>query len=612
MINEQAMVVNRVCCFLKYGFTSLIGFMLGGGFSIGYGQVRPNVILIMTDDQGYGELSCHGNPVLKTPHMDELYHGSIRLIDYHVAPMCTPTRGQLMTGLDAARNGAVNVSSGRALLRSDLPTMGDFFTDAGYHTGIFGKWHLGDNYPYRPDDRGFHETLWFPSSHIGAVPDFWGNDYFDDVYIRNGRRESVNGYCTDVFFEGAMTWIEQVAKSDEPFFAYLPTNAPHSPFHAPKSDLEEMSAVIENSEFAELEPRLKGRLTAYLAMIRNIDWNVGRLMRFLEKSGLAENTIVIFTTDNGSTFGPDYYNAGMKGKKTQLWEGGHRVPFFIRWPDGGISGGKDIAGLTQAQDVLPTLIDLCGIAPPDSPKFDGISLKRILQGEIDVPSDRMFVINYSRMPFLFDYPSPVSTSIMRREESAVLWQRWRLLGTTELYHLEEDPMQETNVIDRYPHVAQKMIKHLDGWWEGVASTRNALQSIPLGNDNEEVMLTACEWVDVFVDQQLQILRGTRKNGYWNTEFLRSGTYEFELARWPKETGLALADSPEGGHALPIHSARLLVDGIYQRKEIKPGDETAKFTVKATQGKKVLHTWFYDDENKPICGAYYVYVRRIGP
>ena len=146
--------------------------------------------------------------------------------------------------------------------------------------------------------------------------------------------------------------------------------------------------------------------------------------------------------------------------------------------------------------------------------------KPILQGDAIVPSDRMLMINYSRMPFLFDYPSPVSTSIMTREGSAVLWRRWRLLGTTELYNLAEDPMQERNVIDNYPDIAEKMTKHLDGWWEGVAHTRNALQSIPLGNDNGEVMLTACEWVDVFVDQQVQILKGVRKNGYWNIEFLQ--------------------------------------------------------------------------------------------
>jgi len=167
----------------------------------GFAAKRPNVIIVMTDDQGYGELSVHGNPILKTPHLDRLHSQSLRLTDFHVAPMCTPTRGQLLTGTDAARNAAINVSAGRTLLRASLPTMADFFQDNGYRTGIFGKWHLGDNYPFRPQDRGFEETLWFPSSHINSVPDWWNNDYFDDTYMVNGKRKLMPGYCTDVYFD---------------------------------------------------------------------------------------------------------------------------------------------------------------------------------------------------------------------------------------------------------------------------------------------------------------------------------------------------------------------------------------------------------------------------
>lgn len=180
---------------------------------------NPNVIIVMTDDQGYGELSCHGNPVLKTPQLDKLHDRSIRFTDFHVAPMCAPTRGQLMTGLDAARNGTINVSSGRGLLRPpELNTMADIFASNGYRTGIFGKWHLGDNYPFRPEDRGFQETVWFPSSHISSVPDFWGNDYFDDTYITNGKCQSFKGYCTDIFFDEALKFISNSAKSGKPFF----------------------------------------------------------------------------------------------------------------------------------------------------------------------------------------------------------------------------------------------------------------------------------------------------------------------------------------------------------------------------------------------------------
>ena len=171
---------------------------------------KPNVIVIMTDDQGYPELSVHGNPILKTPNLDMLHGQSIRLSDYHVSPMCTPTRGQLLTGIDAARNGAVNVSSGRALLRPEIPTIANYFKKAGYSTGAFGKWHLGANYPFRPQDRGFVESVWYPSSSIPSVPAYWGNDYFDDVYIHNGKEERYKGYCTDVFFTEAKRHIKDV------------------------------------------------------------------------------------------------------------------------------------------------------------------------------------------------------------------------------------------------------------------------------------------------------------------------------------------------------------------------------------------------------------------
>jgi arylsulfatase A-like enzyme len=187
---------------------------------------KPNVIIVMTDDQGYGDISYYGNPILNTPHTDALAEQSIRLTDFHVTPMCAPTRGQLLTGLDAARNGAVNVSAGRSLLRPELPTMADIFVESGYATGIFGKWHLGDNYPFRPEDRGFQETIWFPSSSISSIPDFWGNDYFNDTYIRNTKREKFEGYSTDIFFEEAMEFSRKAANDGKPFFTIITTNTP--------------------------------------------------------------------------------------------------------------------------------------------------------------------------------------------------------------------------------------------------------------------------------------------------------------------------------------------------------------------------------------------------
>ncbi|MBT3291150.1 MAG: arylsulfatase [Victivallales bacterium] len=585
-------------------------------------EQRPNVIVIITDDQGYGDLACHGNPVALTPNLDRLHGESVRFVDFHGAPMCTPTRGQLLTGLDAARNGALNVSSGRTMMRADLPTMADVFRAGGYRTGLFGKWHLGDNYPYRPQDRGFEESIWFPSSHISSLPDYWENDYFDDVYCHNGERTRFEGYCTEVFFDHALAWIEERQQNDEPFFAYLPTNAPHYPLWVPEEDRLEMEAYFSEHEHLleqELKPGLRSQLVRFLAMIRNVDRQVGRLRQFLEDKGLAENTLLVFMTDNGSTFGPNYYNANMRGGKVTLWDGGHRVPCFLHWPGGGLDRGRDVGGLTEVQDLLPTFASLCGLDAPEA--CDGTDLAPVLREDTTPPEDRMLVVNYSRMPNDLDYPSPDSPSFVRREGAAVLWKRWRLLEGNALYDLDTDPCQQTNVIDRHPEVAQPMLAHLDAWWADVAPACNEIQRVIIGSDEENpMMLSACEWADVFVDQQQQVRWAVRKNGYWHLDVEQAGEYEFELRRWPRESGLALTETcgktvvtdgemPEG-KALPIARARIFIQGRKLVQRLEKGADCATFRLHLDAGLAYLHTWFDDAGDQPICGAYYVHVTRL--
>ncbi len=593
-----------------------------GTVSHGIAQ-RPNVILLMSDDQGYGELSCHGNPVLQTPNLDRLHRESVRLTDFHAAPMCTPTRGQLLTGADAFRNGAMNVSSGRTLLRPELPTMADFFARTGYRTAMFGKWHLGDNYPFRPQDRGFQESIWFPSSHIGSAPDFWDNDYFDDTYIHNGRREAFPGYSTDVFFSRAMHWIESSTEKSKPFFVYLPLNAAHSPHFVPASYRKPVAESLEKAlpGLPELSLQQQTELVSYLAMIVNIDENLGRLDEFLARIGLRDNTILIFLTDNGSTMGPRYFNAGMKGGKVTLWEGGHRVPCFLRWPGGKLLVGKDVGELTQVQDLLPTLIDLCHLETPDSVRFDGTSLAGLLQGQQDSLPDRMLVIDYSRMPFDAIRPTAINAATPRREGAAVLWKKWRLLEDRELYDLRLDFHQDKNVIDQFPDVTSRMRAHLDAWWSGVKDGVNVPQRVVVGSQHENpTRLTACEWFDVFVDQQRQVRRADLKNGIWHLQIASAGQYELELRRWPEEADLPLAASLpetrvadgvyEPGKALPVHSARICIADQEQSVMTTQDDKLASFRVSLKEGPTSLQTWFYDEAGNEICGAYYVCVRRL--
>lgn len=583
---------------------------------------RPNVIIVITDDQGYGDLGCHGNPAACTPELDALHGQSVRLTDFHAAPMCTPTRGQLLTGLDAARNGAVNVSSGRTLLRADLPTMADLFRANGYRTGLFGKWHLGDNYPYRPQDRGFVESLWFPSSHIGSLPDYWENDYFDDVYCHNGTRQRQDGYCTDVFFNAAIDWMAERVKRGEPFFTYVPTNAPHGPLFVPPEDRQVVEAVFGKVEhdLPPLTPTQRQAIIRFLAMIRTVDTQVGRLRAFLREHDVERDTVLIFMTDNGSTFGPLYYNAGMRGKKCELWEGGHRVPCFFYWPNGDLGPPRDVAGLTQVQDMLPTLAELLGLEQPDGPELDGISLAPVLRGEGVVPEERMIAINYSRMPGDADYPSPDNASVMRREGAAVMWKRWRLLEGTALYDLDADPEQQENVIDHHPEVAAHMRRYLDEWWSDVDPLANEVQYITIGSDEENpMMLSACEWRDVFVDQQRQVRIAERKNSYWHLQVDQPGRYTFELRRWPRESGLKLREACSAtevtdgvydeGVVMPIRRARIRVGEHSMQTPVEAEDEAATFTMALQAGPVLLHTWFDDERHQPLCGAYYVYVTR---
>ncbi len=581
---------------------------------------HPNVILVMTDDQGYGEFSCHGNPIARTPCIDRLASQSVRFTDFHVAPMCTPTRGQLMTGLDAFRNGAVNVSSGRTLLRPELKTMADVFHQAGYRTGIFGKWHLGDNYPFRPEDRGFDEAIWFPSSHMGSVPDYWSNDYFDDTYIHNGKRERIEGYCTDMYFDRAMAWIDS-QESDQPFFIYLPLNSAHGPLFVPDHYREPVRrALAEHPDMvANLPQGRREALVSFLAMGANIDENMGRLDAWLDKTGRMKDTIVVFLTDNGSTMGESYYNAGMRGTKTTLWEGGHRVPCFVRWPGGPIGDPRDIAELSQVQDLLPTLADLAGIdTSPDH--LDGQSLAPLLRQERDRLDERMLVINYSRMPQFEVTYTTGNPAIPVRDGAAVLWQRWRLLENRSLYDVQADPHQDHDVSAQHPDVVQKMRAHLEQWWVPLRETVLEPQRVVIGSEAENpTMLTACEWLDVFVDMQRQVRHGVKENGVWHLVADRPGTYRFELRRWPRESGLALDEGcPEtkvvdgvypAGEALPIAAARLRVGDAQIETTTRPGQKSVGFELELLSGPIELQTWLMDEKGESICGAYYVYVER---
>ena len=557
---------------------------------------KPNVIIVLIDDQGYGDLSCHGNPIVQTPQIDRLHGQSIRLTDFHVAPMCTPTRSQLMTGRDAFHNGAMKVSSGRTMMRTGLTTMPERFADSGYRTGLFGKWHLGDVYPHRPQDRGFERAIWFPSSHIPSAPDYWENDYFDP-HLRDeqGNIRQYPGYCSDVFFNEAMSWIKARNDRKEPFFAYIPLNAAHGPWWVP-------------DKYREPYRQLPAHLASYYGMIANIDENMGRLDAMLNAEDLLENTILIFATDNGGTLGVDTFNAGMKGGKITLWEGGHRVPCFIRWPAGRLGKPRDIDELTHVQDLFPTLIDLCGIESPPDPQFDGISLVNLLRDKQEHLPDRMLVVQFSRM----DHQQPI------KGNAAVLWKKWRLVDDKQLYDVSADLKQENNIADQHPDIVEKMRAHYEKWWTDIEPRVNEFTRITIGSTEEPLtLLSAADWQDVFLDQQAQVRNALNRSGPWGLNVARDGEYTFELRRWAREADLPLsAPAPHwkgvdgempAGKALPIARAMLKVGDHTSTAEVTPDDKFIRFTLPLQAGNTRAQTWFFDADDRKLCGAYYVYV-----
>ena len=513
---------------------------------------KPNVVFIITDDQGYGDLGCHGNPIIQTPHLDRLHGESVRLTNFHVGPTCAPTRAGLMTGRYCNCTGVWHTIMGRSLLRADEVTLGDVFRASGYRTGMFGKWHLGDNHPFRPHERGFDEAFFHGGGGVAQTPDWWGNDYFDDVYFRNGVPEQTRGYCTDVWFAEALKFIE--ANRARPFFCYLSTNAPHGPY------------LVGDGYSALYRDKVPYNRSNFYGMITCIDDNVGLLRARLAELGLADNTLLIFMTDNGTCGGcaidgqhfvTDGYNAGMRGKKGSEYDGGHRTPLFLHWPAGGFTTGRDVPQLAANVDVMPTLMDLCGLAAVQAPDCHGTSIRPLLEGRADGWPDRVIVTDSQRV----DHP-------VKWKQSATMTQQWRLVNGTELYDILADPGQVHDVSAERPDVVERLRAEYEAWWAVVGERFDEYVPIVIGTDHEpEARITTHDWHgENCAWNPGMIRRGTECNGFWAIDVAEAGDYEFELRRWPKEEDRAMAEGIPGqvkdwftgGEALDVHDDRCLL------------------------------------------------------
>ncbi len=423
---------------------------------------RPNIILILTDDQGYGDLSAHGNPVLKTPHLDRLHREGARFTDFHVSPTCAPTRSAMLTGRHEFKNGVTHTIYERERLTLEATTVADVLQRAGYATGIFGKWHLGDEPQYWPNRRGFDEMFihgaggigqTFPGS-CGDAPD---NSYFDPVILKNGKFVKTRGYCTDVFFNEALAWIKSTKDKPQPFLAWIAPNAPHAPLQVRPRDQARYSSRVGHTNTAK-----------FFGMIANIDDNVGRLLDRLKRWGLERNTLVIFMNDNGGTVGVKVFNAGMRGQKGTPWLGGTRAASIWRWP--GRISPADIPALAAHIDVFPTLAALAG-ARLDSntqAQVEGRSLVPLLENPRTDWPDRTLITHVGR------WPKDADPEDSKYKACSVRNTRWHLVSLDggrqpkwQLFDVAHDPGETNDVATRHAEIVRAMTANFDSWWTSI-------------------------------------------------------------------------------------------------------------------------------------------------
>jgi arylsulfatase len=427
---------------------------------------KPNIVFILTDDQGYGDISAHGNPVLKTHNLDKLHAQGVRFTDFHVSPTCAPTRSALLTGRHEFKNGVTHTILERERLTPKATTLAQVLKSAGYTTGIFGKWHLGDEPAYWPDKRGFDEMFIHGCGGIGQTyanssgGDAPGNTYFDPAILHNGTFEKTKGYCTDVFFNQATKWIESVKGKGEPFYCHIATNAPHAPLDVRPEDEARYKDKVKQANVAK-----------FFGMVANIDDNVGKLLDKLKEWGIEKDTLVIFMNDNGGTAGVPVFNANMRGQKGSPWLGGTRASSFWRWP--GTLTPADCDRLAAHIDFFPTLAELAGAKLTDDVKkqVEGRSLVPLLDNPEAEWAERTLFTHVGR------WPKNAKVEEYKFANCSVRVPRWHLVSVVakkkdkepgkqqwQLFDLSVDPGEQTDVAEKHPEVVKKLTAEYDAWW----------------------------------------------------------------------------------------------------------------------------------------------------
>lgn len=539
----------------------------------------PNVLLVITDDQGYGDLGCHGNPILKTPQIDRLALQAVECTHFYVCPVCAPTRSALLTGRYNYRTQAIDTFAGRALMRPDEVTLAQMLGAAGYRCSLFGKWHLGDNYPLRPQDRGFHEVLMLRGGGIGQPSDPPGSSYYKPILERNGVLASYDRYCSDLFTDATIDFIGR--SKDKPFFAYLAFNCPHLPMQAPEAETAAYTTLdLTPSAFPKIGRTYNARamkpedLAKAYGMIANIDANLGRLFAKLDEWKLAENTIVIFLTDNGP--GPARWVSGLRAAKGSVYEGGIRVPFFIRWPAGGLVGGRKVDPACAHIDIVPTLLAACGVAPPPDRKIDGVSLLPLLRGEATDLPERTLFVQWHRG----DVPEKYRAFAARGPRYKLVQAAGAQAGAMpsplkfELFDIPADPYEERDLAADKADVVARLKQQYEAWFDDVGKPHGyAPVRIQLGTPHENpTRLTRQDW------RGPRALEWTKPNslGHWEVTVAREGTFDVTLR---------FSAAPE------LRKAGFRLAGTTAEGELRANTETITFgRLKLRKGDARLEAW----------------------
>jgi len=554
---------------------------------------RPNVVLILTDDQGYGEIGAHGNDLIQTPELDRLHDEGVGLVIFHVNIVCSPSRAAVMTGKYSTHVGVWHTLGGRDMVYPDETMMPQVFADNGYKTQMIGKWHIGDSFPYRPEDRGFHEVYRIGGGSPGQVADYWENSLFDMHYWNGKTWNQSEGFCTDTQFDAAIDFIGR--NKNQPFFTYISCTAVHSPIGAP----DEYLAMYEGQS---------KEIQTFYGMVSNLDWNVGRLRAFLKENGLAENTILVFMTDNGSACDKknayDTFNGGMRGKKGSDYDGGHRVPCFVYWPAGGLPKGADIEPVTAHIDLLPTFVEACGLK--SNVESDGTSLLPLLKNP-KTKLDRVLVTE-----------GKVGNRSELFASSCVMQGDWRLVKGSELFNIADDPGQENNVAKGNPEIVERLRGGYENWHAEMKKGFERESRSVVGDPRANPAKLFCMDLHAFpkvgkqkqkgktVWNQKAVKKGDAYHGLWKLEVAQAGTYEISLRRFPEESGLKFSDTPPKGGAVEYKKAELNIGTIREEKQVDMESGKVTFTVDLIAGPVEMDAIFMDSKGKKT-SAYYVSV-----